>query len=258
MGKAKTWILEPQTNLDFSKTQGAMNDINKISSAYISGNEGKIKLKIQEIKLTNSKIKIKDSSYYYVHYYFKIDLNIDSSFELKINKAYLNLSFTNDKQANIYIGSFSYYKYQSSNENIAITNLKAITSKKNEEEGFYGFVLGIRNLSNNMINIFDIELLDTNIKKLYIKEIDSTHLNYSYDDYFDDDNYINEININKDDVKYFAVSIEYNDNDLMFPIEGAGIRLKIEDNDYIMEKFTFFKINKLNISNNFIVYEYKN
>ncbi|MCQ2818298.1 MAG: hypothetical protein MJ252_13605, partial [archaeon] len=32
--KAKTWILEPQTNLDFSKTQGAMNDINKISTEY--------------------------------------------------------------------------------------------------------------------------------------------------------------------------------------------------------------------------------
>ena len=231
-------------------------DKDKISHAYIGGREGKLKLNIKEISIEESKIKIKDEDYYLCHFIFEVDINLDSSYELFVEKAYLYLDFVNEKNANIYIGTFSYTKYHENNPNISITSLKAINNKEGNN-GFFGCLMGIRNISNNNIIIDDIELLDGNIYNIKYIKINEIKESTKFEDYFDTDEYLEDVELKKDDVLYLAISFDYNKS-TMYNIEGLGIRIKSNEIDYYLDKFIFYKINNINVKDTeFNIYEYK-
>lgn len=227
----------------------------KIESAYISGIEGKIKLNIDNIEFSDKTIKIKDEKYYIVHYYFDIDNKFDSNYYLFINKAYLYLNFSNNVNANIYIGSFTYVKYENNYEDISLSNLKAIT-EKDTNDGFFGILIGIRNNQDQIIKIKSIDLLDGNIKNIKMKiinKIDSSE----YNDYFNDLNYINNVEIDKFGQIYLAISFEY-DNNLIFPPSNIGMKINLGDKSYYLDNFPFYNKTSIDLSKYELnIYEYK-
>ena len=228
----------------------------KINNGYISGKEGKIKLNIKEINIEKNPITIKDDKYYLFHFLFEIDLNVDSSFEIFIEKAYLYLNYSNDLSTNIYIGSFTYTKYNENNNHLSITSLKAINNKANID-GFYGCVMGIRNISNHDIIINGIDLLDGNINNIKYIQIDKIEDSTKYEDYFKNNNYLDTVTIEKDGIIYLAITFDANVK-TMFSIEGIGIRIKNNENDYYLDKFIFYKVNNYDIKDfDFTIYEYK-
>ena len=229
-------------------------DMNKISNAYISGIEGKLKLIIKEICISDVKMKIKNEDYYLVHYYFKIDTNIDSNYELFISKAYLYLNFSNELSTNIYIGSFSYYKYENSIDSIGLTNLKAI-NEKNGKSGFYACLMGLRNITNSSVSIENIKLLDENIKNIKIYKIDEIKDSTKFEDY-DIGVEENNILIPANTVAYLMLSFDESSK-LMMPVEEAGIKIDTNLGSYIIENFVFYKQNILNAKDyDFTIYEY--
>ena len=230
-------------------------DKDKITNSYIGGLDGKIKLNVNSIDASDTKIRIKGNDYFLVNYYFDVDLNVDSEYELFINKAYLYLTLANGISTNIYIGSFSYYKYEDTIDKISITNLKAINNKQGQD-GFYGIIAGIRNLSHTDIIINDIKLLDGNIKNITFKTIDSIE-SANYEDYFSTLDFQNSITLKKDDITYIAATFDA-DTNLMYPASEIGLKISTDAGNYYIEKFTFYKLNYLDTSSlNFTIYEYK-
>ena len=227
----------------------------KIESAYISGIEGKMKLNIEKIEISDKKTKIKDDDYYLVHYYFNIDAKFDSNYYLFIKKAYLYLTYSNGTSTNIYIGSFTYVKYDDNYQDLSISSLKAINSKAGND-GFYGILIGIRNNKDELININSIELLDGNIKDVKMKIVDDI-TSSEYNDYFNDLNYVNKVEINNFGQLYLAISFEYDDN-LVFPPSNIGLKINLNDASYYLDNFPFYTKTSLDLSKyDLIIYEYK-
>ena len=226
----------------------------KITSAYISGIEGKLKLVPIEIVLSDVKMKIKNEDYYLVHYYFKIDASIDSNYELYLSKAYLYMNFSNEMTTNIYIGSFSYYKYEESIDSIGITNLKVINEKEGKT-GFFGCLIGLRNITNADILINSIKILDENIKNTKCQVIDEIKDSTKYEDYISSIK-PEDANISANGVTYIMLSFD-EASKLMMPVEEAGLKVDTNVGTYFIENFVFYKQNILNAKDyDFTIYEY--
>ena len=226
----------------------------KITNAYLSGIEGKLKLIPSNISLSDVTMKIKGDDYYLVHYYFKIDANIESNYELYLSKAYLYMNFSDTLSTNIHIGSFSYYKYEESIDKIGITSLKAI-NEKDGQSGFFGCLIGLRNITNSDININNIKILDENIKNIKYQIIDEIKDSTKYEDY-DSAYYETNLTLNKNSILYIMLSFD-SSSALMMPVEEAGIMVDTNVGKYIIENFVFYKQNILNIKDyNFTIYEY--
>lgn len=229
-------------------------DKDKITNAYLSGIEGKLKLVPSSISLSDVTMKIKGDDYYLVHYNFKIDASIESNYELYLSKAYLYMNFGGTLSTNIYIGSFSYYKYEESIDKIGITNLKAITEKEGKS-GFFGCLIGLRNITNADININNIKILDENIKNIKYQVIDEIKDSTKYEDY-NITSYSDNITLNKNSLTYIALEFD-SSNTLMMPVEEAGLAINTSVGTYIIENFVFYKQNILNIKDyEFTIYEY--
>lgn len=244
------------------------SDKEQIEDAYILGEEGIIKLKIKEIYLENSKLEINEENYYIFHYIFEIDFDVKDNYELYLSEAYLDISFINGVRSNINIGSFSYYKYIDSDDDIMFSLLRVINSYKTDTN-LYAIQLGIRNISTYDLVIKNIKFLDVNaivgeeIKledKLESKKIEDYFINYKN---------IKEkvkfdIKINSNENVYYAIPlVNMDEYSLMCPLDKLAILIEYEINGeskvYIFENFLFYEQTFIDFSKyRFEIFTYDN
>lgn len=244
------------------------NDKNQIVSSYIKGEEGQIKLKIKEVYIESSTILVYEKKYYVFHFVFEIDFKTSDDFELFIKDAILEMEFLNGIKSSIKIGSFSYYKYLESSNDLMISNLKVI-NKYDNKTNFFGFQIGIRNLSTYDIKIYNIKLLDINAYIGEIKELDEIQESKEIKDYFKNYNSIQKIdtidlNINSLNNKCYSIAlVNMDDYGLMYPLERLGIVIEYsingKDKTFVFENFLFYEQAFIDLSNSkFDIYTYDN
>lgn len=244
------------------------SDKEQIVSSYIKGDEGQVKLNITGIYLESSNILVYDEKYYIFHYVFEIDFKTSDDYELFIKDAILELEYKNGVKSKLNIGSFSYYKYSESSEDLMISNLRVINKYKNDTN-FYGFQIGLRNLSTYDIEVHNIKLLDINAKIGEILELDAMNESKEIEDYFNNYESIEEnnnikLNINSKENKCYTIALsnmdEYN---LMYPLERAGILIEYTINGeyktFVFENFLFYEQSFVDLSKyKFDIYTYDN
>lgn len=244
------------------------SDKTQILSAYVKGDEGELKLNIKEIMIENDSVLVNDEKFYVFHYYFDIDFKALDHFELFIKDAYLEIEFLNDVKSKIHIGSFSYFKYSKSSNDIMFSLLKVINTY-DDETNLFGFQIGIRNLSNTKITIKSINLLDVNAKLGSPLKLDNAMESKKVRDYFDNYNDLDnvlEFDLSIDSLEnviYAFPLVNMNDYNLMYPLERLGFNITYILNNmeynYVFENFLFYSSSEIDFSKHiFDVYTYDN
>ncbi len=207
-----------------------------------------INLELHDIEM-GGKRKYKNDYYYDCIMIFKINFKADSDICWEINNVYLCLSYYNDLNSALEIGSLSYYKISSlSNNEVAISSLKGIMTNINGSDNYYlgAIIIGLRNNTNTSLVIKNIEFLDCNIKlaKGYKKisgdenkSLDE-YLGYSYNLVSPYDGKMN-ITINEGNSDLYIIPIYYNNLAL---INGFGLKIELFENNEVLyfDKFIYF------------------
>lgn len=143
-------------------------DIKKVANCYIcdSSEENSFLLTLNRIEEGENTLQINQEEFYEYNYYFSINNNINSEYNLSIEKAYLKI-ILKEKEIKMFIGSLSYYKilsYGDEYKSLDLVSLKAIVNELDEEKSIVGVVIGLRNNSTTPITVNNINLLDINLK----------------------------------------------------------------------------------------------
>lgn len=266
-------------NLYVNYKDSYFTDVNKVVSSSIYGEDTMYTLKLKSIESSNNKTSLYNEDYYLFTFIFDFDYKFLTDYRDEIEKAHLNMNYSNGIETNIYIGSLSIYKYEENYENqengdIAVTTIKTIDEVKNNNvlvKGLFGCNLGIRNLTNQEINIISIEALDVSIEDYKcFKEVDNANevcINNIYQGYPSISNDYESIMIDKNSVKFVSVPIvlrKLNDYNIgtfglkiTYEIKENGALLSKKTKDYYLSKFGFYNTNYSVKEENLKYYEYE-
>lgn len=116
------------------------------------------------IPLTLNSITTTNEGYIYdnnMYYFLTIELSIAFSSEdylINMDKAYLDIFYTNANIVNLYIGEFNYYFYDEENRDISLNNLMSTHTLINSVDTSSGLFLNLGNLTDYNITISNIEI----------------------------------------------------------------------------------------------------
>lgn len=161
--------LEFPVTLYLNRTDTSLIDINSIDSTYLTNEEQMIKVNCINIQEQTKKVYIKNKEYHTYTYYFEMPITVSDKYQLSIPKASLNI-ITSSLEVNVQIGSFTYSKvpyFGDSNGHLSIMNLKPVVNEVWDNKTLVAVVLGLRNNSNYVIEINNLDFLNQSISPAY-------------------------------------------------------------------------------------------
>ena len=172
-------IMKSSDNEQFS-IMVLVNDIDSyyfnqdyISNIKISSdNEDIIPCILNDISKSSEYYIYNDEIYYYLT--LELSLGFDSDdYVISINKAYLDIEYSNTHEINLYIGEFNYYFYDEENMDISLNNLLATHLLIDDIDTASGLFLNLGNESLHNITINKIEIGSNNTlaNNYYLTEI---------------------------------------------------------------------------------------
>ena len=175
-------IMKSSDNEQFS-IMVLVNDIDSyyfnqdyISNIKISSdNEDIIPCILNDISKSSEYYIYNDEIYYYLT--LELSLGFDSDdYVISINKAYLDIEYSNTHEINLYIGEFNYYFYDEENMDISLNNLLATHLLIDDIDTASGLFLNLGNESLHNITINKIEIGSNNTlaNNYYLTEIFSS------------------------------------------------------------------------------------
>lgn len=144
-----------------------------ITNVYLSSDsEDIIPLNLTEIKKSNDYYIYDSIEYNYIDFMLEIGFDSDD-YLIKLEKAYLNITYSNGGEIVLYIGEFNYYFKETFTSDLGISNLLATNELIASIDTASGLFLKLDNLSEYNIIINKIELGSASIKanNFYLKEI---------------------------------------------------------------------------------------
>ncbi len=144
-----------------------------ISNIKISSdNEDIIPCIINNIEKSSEYYIYNEEVYYYLTFELSIGFNSDD-YLIFIEKAYLDIDYSNTHKIKLYIGEFNYYFYDEENTDISLNNLLSTHSLINDIDTASGLFLNLGNESPHNITINKIEIGSNNTlaNNYYLKEI---------------------------------------------------------------------------------------
>jgi len=135
-----------------------------VSNLFLSSdNEDIVPLNLSEIKKSSDYYIYDYEEYNYVDLIFEIGFDSDN-YLINIEKAYLNIIYSNGEELVLYIGEFNYYFNDFFTTDIGISNLLATNLLIDNIDTASGLFLQLDNLSENNIIINSIEIGSNNVK----------------------------------------------------------------------------------------------
>ncbi|XMB87424.1 hypothetical protein RJG79_06405 [Mycoplasmatota bacterium WC44] len=240
-------------------------DGNSIVDIYIKDDVNKIPMKLDGIKKEDYSMYYNDVKY--IVYMFDLIPEIKSNdYRINISNALLELSYLNDESVKVEFGDIN-LMYSESSDDLAIKALKPLINEINGYDTVVGFIIGIENLSDEVIDVreFNINSNPAFVNNELVKETD----NYEIDILTDIKSIVPEYNyyslsleqnsfiINEKETKYFIVPITYERINFLyrFPIEINYNDKKYINDDFIFMNYGYFPDFVLNTKKQ---YEFEN
>jgi len=127
---------------------------------------------LNNIKKSNEYYIDNDEAYYYLTLELSVGFDSDD-YTINFNNAYLDITYSNKKEINIYIGEFNYYFYDEDNTDISLNNLLSTHALIDDIDTATGLFLNLGNESDYNITIYSVEIGSSNTlaNNYYLNEI---------------------------------------------------------------------------------------
>ena len=249
------------------------------NSAYISNislssdDEQIIPLVINSIDKSNDLYIHDNEMYYFTTLLLEVGFNSDD-YSIKLEKAYLEISYSNSKEIRLYIGEFQYLFSEYENRDFSLNNLLSTHLIINDIDTSSGLFLNLGNLTENNIIIKKIKIGSSNVvannyylrevfEEITIEEIPENILgidNYDYSSYRGDVNKDILLRKNNEIMLYVPLSyigeIQYL---YRFYVEVTYI-INTTEKTFVIDDFPYINTSsyKTELEDGYVYYEFKN